>query len=105
MYWWSWSFFGMNFLWWIFWVLLFVSFFALMTPVPRSRTGRTRASALDLLQRRYAAGEISTAEYEERRAILMRDREGSERPAAAPPAERTTGERTVPPGPTVPQPH
>jgi putative membrane protein len=101
--WWSGSFFGMSFLWWLFWIILIVAFFAMVTPVPRRHARRTRVSALDILQRRYAAGELSTAEYEERRAILLRDRE---LPPTAPAqrAATTTSERPVPPRPTVPQP-
>jgi putative membrane protein len=45
-------------------------FFALIEPVPRSRP---RETPLELLQRRYAAGTISSAEYEERKAKLERD--------------------------------
>jgi putative membrane protein len=41
-------------------------------PVPRV-TYRQMQSPLQLLQRRYAAGEITSDEYEERRAKLMRD--------------------------------
>jgi putative membrane protein len=97
--WWSWSFFGMNFLWWLFWIILIIAFFGMVTPVSRREHRRTRVSALDILQRRYAAGELSTAEYEERRAVLLRDRE---LPRSAPPATATS-DRAVPPGPTVPQ--
>lgn len=103
--WWNWGFFGMSFLWWIFWVILIVAFFAMVTPVPRREAKRTRVSALDILQRRYAAGELSTAEYEERKAVLLRDRE---LPTSAPPkttTTTTTTERPVPPVPPVPQPH
>ena len=64
------SFWGMHMFWWLFWVLLIVSFFGVATPVPRSRAKQT---PLDILQRRYAAGEISTAEYEERKEKLTRD--------------------------------
>ena len=31
------SFWGMHMFWWLFWVLLIVSFFGVATPVPRSR--------------------------------------------------------------------
>jgi len=33
----NWQFFGMHFFWWMFWVLLIVSFFSLALPVPESR--------------------------------------------------------------------
>jgi len=99
--WWSWTFFGMNFLWWLFWVFLIVAFFTMVTPVSRREFKRTRPSALDILQRRYAAGELSTAEYEERRAVLLRDRE---LPTKTLSQTTTPSERAAPRGPTVPQP-
>ena len=63
-------FLGMHFFWWIFWVLLIVAAFGLFEPVPRQK-GRT--NPLDILQRRYAAGEITTQEYEERKQRLEED--------------------------------
>ena len=65
-------FWGMHGLWWIFWLFLWISFFSFMMPVSRSRY-RVMQSPLQLLQRRYAAGEIPSEEYEERRATLLRD--------------------------------
>ncbi|HKO89242.1 MAG TPA: SHOCT domain-containing protein [Burkholderiales bacterium] len=62
---------GMHFFWWIFWVGMLVVLFSLAPPVPKSRM-RTRP--MEILQRRYAAGEIGAEEYEERRATLLRDR-------------------------------
>ena len=67
------SFWGMHMFWWLFWIVLIVLFFGLATPVPRSRAKQT---PLEILQRRYAAGEISTAEYEERKEKLTRDMTG-----------------------------
>lgn len=66
----GWGFMGMHALWWLFWIALIVVFFALIEPVPRSRR---RVSPLEVLQRRYAAGDISDKEYEERKAKLNRD--------------------------------
>lgn len=63
-------FWGMHLFWWLFWIVLFVAFFSLATPVPRRHV---RETALEQLQRRYAAGEISTTEYEERKEKLTRD--------------------------------
>ena len=64
---------GMHWLWWLFWVLVIVAvWWTLLRParpdVPLTDT------PLDRLQRRYADGEITTEEYEERKAILLRDR-------------------------------
>ena len=58
-------FWGMHLLWWLFWFLIVASFFSLLTPVPRNKV---RETPLQVLQRRYAAGEIPTQEYEERNA-------------------------------------
>lgn len=66
----GWGFWGMHVFWWLFWIILIIAFFALATPLPRHRA---RQTPLELLQRRYAAGEISSEEYEERKAKLERD--------------------------------
>lgn len=66
----GWGFWGMHFFWWLFWIVLIVVFFALIEPVPRGRRSQT---PLEILQRRYAAGEISEKEYEERKTKLERD--------------------------------
>jgi putative membrane protein len=65
-------FWGMQWWWWIFWLFLLALFFSFLTPVRRT-TYRQLQTPLQLLQRRYAAGEITTEEYEERRATLQRD--------------------------------
>lgn len=72
-----WSFWGMNFFWWLFWIALMIVFFSLATPVSRSRV-RQYDHPLSVLRRRYAAGEITTEEYEERRARLLKDLEQDE---------------------------
>jgi putative membrane protein len=73
-------FLGMHLLWWAFWVVALVLFFAMLIPVPRSswreyrmRDPSPRETAFDVLQRRYAAGELTAVEYEERRRLLERD--------------------------------
>jgi putative membrane protein len=71
----GWWFWGMHLIWWFFWAILIVLFFSLLTPVPRRRARLTRETPLEILQRRYAAGDISTEEYEERKARLERDRQ------------------------------
>ncbi len=63
-------YFGMHLFWWLFWGVLIVGLFALFQPVPR---GKARATPLERLQRRYANGEISTEEYEERKKRLEKD--------------------------------
>jgi putative membrane protein len=65
-------FWGMHGYWWFFWIFLWILFFSFMMPVRRT-TYRQMQSPLQLLQRRYAAGEITSEEYEERRTKLLRD--------------------------------
>jgi putative membrane protein len=67
-------FWGMHVFWWLFWIAAILLFFVLLTPVPRSAARPRREAPLELLQRRYAAGEISTEEYDERKARLEADR-------------------------------
>jgi putative membrane protein len=64
------SLWGMHVFWWLFWIVAIVVLFSPITPVPRVRR---RETPLEILQRRYAAGEIATAEYEERKAKLESD--------------------------------
>jgi putative membrane protein len=64
-YWW-----GMSVWWWLFWTFIVIAFFAFLTPVPRSRH---RSTPIEILQRRYAAGELTSQEYEERKAKIERD--------------------------------
>lgn len=68
----GWGFFGMHLFWWLFWVLVITGFATTFTPVPKHEA-RRRGTALDVLQRRYASGEISTDEYDQRRSVLVRD--------------------------------
>ncbi len=63
-------FLGMHLLWWLFWFVIIALFFSALTPVPRHRV---RETPLQILQRRFAAGEISTEEYEDRKQRLQRD--------------------------------
>ena len=64
---------GMHFFWWIFWVLIIL---VLVTLLLRRRpfegSGQVRSTPLEILERRYAAGEISTEEFDERKARLTR---------------------------------
>jgi len=66
----GWGFWGMHAFWWLFWIAVIVVMFSLGTPASRRRR---RETPLELLQRRYATGEISTEEYEERKAKLEHD--------------------------------
>jgi putative membrane protein len=64
---------GMHMIWWVFWVMLIVSFFVFLEAEPKHKAKRRREKPLDTLKRRYAAGEISTEEYQERKAVLEAD--------------------------------
>lgn len=66
----EWGFWGMHIFWWLFWIVVIVVMFSPLTPVSRRRR---RETPLEMLQRRYAAGQISTEEYEERKAKLEHD--------------------------------
>jgi putative membrane protein len=63
---------GMHAYWWFFWVLLWIVFFSFMMPVRRTTYSHLQ-SPMQVLQRRYANGEITSEEYEERRSKLLRD--------------------------------
>lgn len=64
----EWGFWGMHIFWWLFWIAVIVVLFLSLAPVSRRRR---RETPLEVLQRRYAAGEVSTEEYEERKAKLI----------------------------------
>lgn len=74
----GWGWWGMHLFWWLFWVALIIFFFGLFTPVSRKAARERRTTPLEILQRRYAAGEISTQEYEERKQRLERDAPSSD---------------------------
>ncbi len=61
-------FFGMHAFWWVFWlaVIVVVVYMLLSGTQQRER----RQSAREILDHRYATGEISTQEYEERKKKL-----------------------------------
>jgi putative membrane protein len=74
MYWYSYPFVGMAFFWWVFWAFLIIGFFVFAVPVPRGRMRRYE-HPLATLHRRYAAGELTTEQYEAQKARLQRDLE------------------------------
>ncbi|WP_263790022.1 SHOCT domain-containing protein [Salinibacter sp.] len=66
----------MHFGWWIIWILVIVG---VVWAINRAQEGSTssrpqRETPLETLKRRYAEGELSTEEYEERKERLERDR-------------------------------
>jgi putative membrane protein len=61
-------FFGMHLALWIFWIVVALAVWGVLT---RSPTPAAKGeSALEVLRRRYAEGALTTEEYEERRAKL-----------------------------------
>ncbi len=68
----EWSFFGMHFIWWFIWIAILLGAFTTYTPIPKAHL-RTGERALDILRRRFAAGQLSTEEYERRKVVLERD--------------------------------
>ncbi|MDQ6761252.1 MAG: SHOCT domain-containing protein [Bacteroidota bacterium] len=63
------GYWGMNLLWWLFWIAIIAMFF--FTPLKTSRS--TRSSLLHTLRKTYAEGKISTEEYEERKKVLEKE--------------------------------
>lgn len=65
---------GMHFFWWLFWIAMlfvFISFsFSSENDNERQHNG---PSALNILQKRYASGELTTEEYKERKQVLEKE--------------------------------
>jgi putative membrane protein len=61
---------GMNLVWWIVWILLLFWIFAIPVSIPGQRNRAD--SPLHILQKRYAAGEITTDDYQEKKKILLK---------------------------------
>ncbi|NNE66405.1 MAG: SHOCT domain-containing protein [Pyrinomonadaceae bacterium] len=61
---------GMHISWWVFLILLSILFLAFFEAEPKHKAKKRREDPLDILKKRYASGEISTEEFEERKAHL-----------------------------------
>ncbi|CAN5840706.1 hypothetical protein BH11MYX2_BH11MYX2_37790 [soil metagenome] len=72
MFWSQSAFFGMHYVWWVVWFALIFGMFSFWTPVSRRRA-RLYEHPLATLSRRYAAGELTTMEYDERRERIAAD--------------------------------
>ena len=72
---WMW---GMHGGWWVFWILITLAFVWMLSRAGANTQNGSRAaqrdSPMEILKRRYAEGELSTEEYEERKERLERDR-------------------------------
>jgi putative membrane protein len=65
------NFWGMDLIWWFIWMVMIFWIFAVPYDIPGQR--RRKESPLDILKKRFAAGEITNDEYQERKNILNAD--------------------------------
>ena len=65
------NFWGMSFVWWLIWLMLIFWIFATPYDIPGQR--KRKDSPLDILQKRFASGEINNDEYQERKKIIEND--------------------------------
>jgi len=65
------SFGGMNLIWWAVWMGLLFWIFVTPYNIPGQRMRKT--GALDILQQRFALGQITNEEYQEKKEILEND--------------------------------
>ena len=65
------QFFGMHLIWWFVWIMLLFWIFATPYRIPGER--RIKDTPLDILQKRFANGEMSAEEYHEKKKILEAD--------------------------------
>jgi len=61
-------FWGMHLVWWFVWAVALFSIFGWYEPIPKKKLKRD--APLEILKRRFASGEISKEEYEERKKII-----------------------------------
>jgi putative membrane protein len=61
-------FWGMHLFWWFIWLIFMVWIFATPYQIPGQRA--KRASPLEILQKRFAAGQIDKEEYLEKKQLL-----------------------------------
>lgn len=64
---------GMHGLWWIFWMVVVIALLFWGRSDFSTRRERPRETPHEVLRRRLANSEISTEEYEQRKAVLDRD--------------------------------
>jgi putative membrane protein len=62
---------GMHFVWWLVWVIMLFWIFVMPYDIPGQR--KKRDSPLDILQKRFASGQITNEEYQEKSKILEND--------------------------------
>ena len=64
-------FWGMHLFWWFAWVMLLFWIFATPYDIPYQM--KRKNTALDILQKRFASGQISKEQYQEHKVILEKD--------------------------------
>jgi putative membrane protein len=64
-------FWGMHSIWWIIWIIILFSFFAAPHRFPNKKS--KKETALDLLKKRFASGQITKEEYNEHKVILEKE--------------------------------
>lgn len=64
----NYQYWGMNIIWWCIWGMLLFWIFALPYDIPFQR--KKKDSPLDILQKRFASGEITNEEYQEKKKLL-----------------------------------
>ena len=62
------NFGGMNLVWWFVWMIMLFWIFATPYDIPGQR--RKKDSPFDILQKRFASGDLSIEEYQEKKNIL-----------------------------------
>ena len=65
------NYWGMSLIWWFVWIMLLFWIFALPYNIPGQRIRKD--SPLDILQKRFALGEITNEEYQEKKKIIEND--------------------------------
>ena len=65
------SYWGMNMIWWVIWIIMIFWIFAMPYNIPGQRMKND--SPFDILRKRFAAGEITNNEYQEKKKILEDD--------------------------------
>ena len=65
------SYWGMNAIWWFIWMVMIFWIFATPYDIPGQR--KAKDTPLDILQQRYAMGQMTTEEYKDRKRILEED--------------------------------
>ncbi len=65
------NFWGMDFVWWCIWII--VLFWIFFTPYDIPGQRNKKDSPLGILQKRFAAGEITIKEYEDKKQTLIKD--------------------------------